>query len=126
MPSEKINALLHRLIEKTEAGTLRWKEGVRFGTYQLTFADYSVIVEGPVEQVQKSIGVGYALRILDKRGETAVNVSAPDQTTASVLRSEGEQATVDARKVQRLIEAAKQSIFGIQEKVVDDLLAKLN
>lgn len=126
MQNEKVDALVDRLIEKTEAGSLRWKEGVRVGTYQLSFPDYSVIIEGPADLLGKVVMKDYSIRILDEKGDVAVNIMVPSLALIPSPSNSSERALVDAPRLQRLLEAARRSIFEKKEKVLDELLSRLS
>lgn len=120
MESTKIDQLIRRLLTKTEALELKWKEGSRGNTYEISFPRQTVVVEksGGGDIGQAAIQE-YFMRILDERGKVAVNLLEEGFGSAT-------RAALGGASVRRLYDAARRSARDSGERVIDDLLAQLN
>jgi hypothetical protein len=115
----KLNTFVDRLIAKTAAGDLRWRESLRPNSYQIDFAGYSVICEmHSAIGLGTERGLGYSMKILDDHGEMLIEASA---SKLDVMH----QHHVPFEKLQQLFEAAKRSLLTRSEDALDALLAKL-
>src|SRR3954469_9581512 len=96
MQPEKVVQLIERLTAKTNSGELRWSEGVRIDTYQISFPDYSIIIEentslratDPVSsfmQDKSSHRKEFSMRILDSRGDVVASIL--DDRSAGIMSS---------------------------------------
>ena len=122
---DKLRTLIDRLLDKTMAGELRWKEGVRWNSFQTDLPDHSYVVYG---DAAGSIGLGqgldamqpksFLLRVVDQRGEPVLSVP-----TGAGIEQLG---TVEQQEsLERLFHAARRSTSP-SEQAIDDLLAELS
>jgi hypothetical protein len=130
MNPEKLNELIDRLISRTEAGSLKWKEGVQPGTFQVSFPDYSVILHEGAGLAARIAGSVPSLRVLDNTGDVVVSVEALSVTAAleSAAAAFGHRmqaSAVDAGKLERLVKTVRGTIVRSREKVIDKLIEHL-
>src|SRR3954453_8199543 len=124
MQPDKIVRLIERLTSKTESGELRWSEGARVNTYQISFSDYSIVIE-MIAQRNSVINVnGYAMRILDERGDVVVNIM--DDLTVGIMASEFDLVVVESKIMFRLFAAARASLTRARDRAVEELLKQLS
>lgn len=90
MNQEKLRKLLDRLIAASDSSEVKWRPGVKIGSFQSDFSGSSVIIDGPVampsigginfgshnQGILTGILPEYRLRIIDERGEEVYNFAA--------------------------------------------------
>lgn len=125
MDPDKLAELVHRLINKTQAGELVWREGVRPGSYQLSFPDYSIIVQGPASKESEEalaelsrLVLAYSMSIINENGEVAVSLPEKGLLSPVLYQSVYQQMA-------HLVQEIRSSLGAAQNKVVDDLLLRL-
>jgi len=123
MQPDRAIQLIDRLTAKTEEGELRWSDGVRLNTYQISFPDYSIIIEsGPQPKTIISANE-YSMRILDEKGNVVANII--DDITAGIMASTLGRLVVENKKMARLFAAAQLSKSRTADRAVEALLERL-
>ena len=102
-----ISDIVEKLLVQTELGRVRWQKTVDSQTFLATFGDYSTLVSKgkPLSDPE------YAIKILDKRGDTIERISTPYINPPGQLRSQ----------LVMLHEAARRQALEIVEVHLDNL-----
>ncbi len=103
----KYEQLVDRLLTKTEAGEILWKETAEPATFQVPFPNYSITIS-----YRKELLPAVIVTILNSEGKSV------DSFTQFDLRDE------HAGKLSKLYENARRKALGA-EKALDEILSEL-
>ena|SRR5581483_1069783 len=107
--TQKHVALLERLIAKTAAGELPWKESANEGEYVVSFPNFSVGISFPVADV--------VLKIVNEQGQIIDQVDDPELGRAGMINA--------FDQMKDLYESARRSALGA-DRALDVILGELS
>lgn len=109
-PSDpKLSQLVHELVQKTQAGRIRWKKTDRSTAFLASAKSGSFVID------QESLVGGASLVIFDPNGS---EVTRLQQTRLGVFPETW------SNELSRLYEVARNNALGV-DRVIDDLLQEL-
>jgi hypothetical protein len=115
MVNEKIRSLIDRLLSKTSTGEINWEEADRQEAFQISFPNYSVVIE-------KDRDGELWLRMYDFMGRVLDTVSSDELHAFQVPG--GAPGGTYADRLLELHGLARRQALRV-EKALDELLARL-
>ena|SRR5579863_604914 len=118
MSEDRYKQLTERLIAKTDRYELDWKEGAAPHEFQVSFANYSLLLSVTDNQEGEPL---YTIEILDSQGNTLDRFSDEDLSRQKLLVD----GVLAYHKMAELYKKARRQALGAN-KALDEILGELD